>query len=101
MASWGRLPAATGAHPGAFSRKPRRALFAMTLCHRDEVMSFKLTYATMFDPPSEMHTRFETALRSIEAHTGSSHALFIGGRDVPGAAQFLKRSPIDERLALG
>lgn len=73
----------------------------MTLCHRDEVMSFKLTYATMFDPPSEMHTRFETALRSIEAHTGSSHALFIGGRDVPGAAQFLKRSPIDERLALG
>jgi acyl-CoA reductase-like NAD-dependent aldehyde dehydrogenase len=64
-------------------------------------MGFKLTYATMFDPPGEMHERFEAALRSIEAHAASGHALFIAGREVPGATQFVKRSPIDERLALG
>src|SRR5579859_4608213 len=64
-------------------------------------MSFKLTYGTMFDPPTEVHTHFEAALRDVEARIGARHALFIGGRDAPGAAQFVKRSPIDERMALG
>ena len=30
-------------------------------------MTFKLTYSTMFDPPEEMHTRFEAALEMVRA----------------------------------
>ena len=32
--------------------------------------SFKLTYATMFNPPEEMHTRFEEAVAHVKAHLG-------------------------------
>ena len=28
-------------------------------------MNFKLTYATMFNPPAEMHTRFDAALAEL------------------------------------
>ena len=31
-------------------------------------MNFKLTYATMFNPPAEMHTRFDAALDEVLAH---------------------------------
>jgi len=58
-------------------------------------MSFKLTYATMFNPPAEMHERFETALAKVRSGLGARHALFIDGRDVPGAAAYAKKSPID------
>ena len=36
-------------------------------------MAYKLTYSTMFDPPPEMHTRFEAALR--EVRDGLDHFL--------------------------
>ena len=29
---------------------------------------FKLTYATMFNPPEELHTRFEDALAMVQAN---------------------------------
>ena len=29
-----------------------------------ESSAFKLTYATMFNPPEELHTRFEEALKT-------------------------------------
>ncbi len=37
-------------------------------------MSFKLTYATMFNPPEELHARFEAALARVRARLGASHA---------------------------
>ena len=58
-------------------------------------MSFKLTYATMFNPPAEMHERFEAALGRVRAGLGASHRLYIGGREVEGASSYEKRSPID------
>ena len=61
-------------------------------------MSFKLTYSTMFDPPEEMHRRFEAALRDVRAALGASHPLHIGGRDVDGAGAVEDRSPIDGTL---
>ena len=30
-------------------------------------MNFKLTYATMFNPPAEMHTHFDAALAELNA----------------------------------
>lgn len=64
-------------------------------------MTFKLTYSTMFDPPEEMHERFEAALAEVRAHLGETHALHIDGRDVMAARTCEKRSPIDDRLLLG
>ena len=42
-------------------------------------MTFKLTYATMFDPPEELHTRFEPAMKRAVARLGQSHPLYIDG----------------------
>jgi 1-pyrroline-5-carboxylate dehydrogenase len=64
-------------------------------------MSFKLTYSTMFDPPEEMHARFEAALAEVKAGLGATHALHVGGRDVAAGQTYAKRSPVDGRLVLG
>ena len=61
-------------------------------------MSFKLTYATMFDPPEELHARFEAALARTRAALGARHLLYIDGQDVDAAGTVEKRSPIDGRL---
>ena len=61
-------------------------------------MSFKLTYATMFDPPEEMHRRFEAALAEVRGGLGARHSLHIGGRDVDGHGWIDDRSPIDGAL---
>ena len=44
--------------------------------------SFKLTYSTMFDPPPELHSRFDAALAAIRGRLGSEHAMLIGGANV-------------------
>jgi acyl-CoA reductase-like NAD-dependent aldehyde dehydrogenase len=62
---------------------------------------YKLTYSTMFDPPPEMHTRFEAALQEVRAQLGKRHALFINGEDVHAAQHREKRSPIDHHWVLG
>ena len=64
-------------------------------------MTFKLTYSTMFDPPEEMHSRFETALAELRAGLGATHAMHIDGREVEGKRSYEKRSPVDRRLVLG
>ena len=65
-------------------------------------MSFRLTYATMFDPPEAMHERFETALAKVSAGLGHArHDLFVDGVDVPGASSVWRTSPIDREIALG
>jgi 1-pyrroline-5-carboxylate dehydrogenase len=64
-------------------------------------MTFKLTYSTMFDPPEEMHARFEAALAEVRAGLGATHAMHIDGADVAGGRTSAKRSPVDRRLILG
>ena len=64
-------------------------------------MSFRLTYATMFNPPEEMHERFEKALAAVRGRLGQTHPMFIDGRDVPAAASDEHASPIDRDLKLG
>ena len=64
-------------------------------------MSFRLTYATMYNPPEEMHTRFEKALVAVRNRIPTTHALFIDGKDVPAATTGEHASPIDNRLKLG
>ncbi|MGE5358681.1 MAG: aldehyde dehydrogenase family protein [Bacteroidales bacterium] len=64
-------------------------------------MTFKLTYSTMFNPPEEMHERFEAALAEVRTRLGATYALYVDGRDAAAACTYAKRSPIDQRLLLG
>jgi 1-pyrroline-5-carboxylate dehydrogenase len=64
-------------------------------------MSFRLTYATMFDPPEAMHARFETALEAVRARLGARHALYIEGSDVATTRYASRASPSDGELRLG
>lgn len=64
-------------------------------------MTYKLTYATMFDPPADLHVRFDAALAEIEAALGADHTLHIDGKECAGADSEQRRSPIDQRLVLG
>ncbi|MCF6278608.1 MAG: aldehyde dehydrogenase family protein, partial [Anaerolineales bacterium] len=61
---------------------------------------FKLTYATMFDPPAELHTRFEQALSTLKVGLGSEHGMVIDGKDTFADQKFTDRSPIDASLTL-
>ena len=58
-------------------------------------MSFKLTYATMFNPPPEMHAHFDAALAQLNASLGANHLLHINGEDSVSAGYDTRRSPID------
>src|SRR6201982_3870483 len=64
-------------------------------------MNFKLTYATMFNPPAEMHTRFDAALVKLNRSLGATHPLYINGEDRVTAKHDTRRSPIDQRRVLG
>jgi acyl-CoA reductase-like NAD-dependent aldehyde dehydrogenase len=64
-------------------------------------MSFRLTYATMFNPPEELHERFERALTKVRGRLGATHAMFIDGKDVPAAQTEERASPIDSQLKIG
>lgn len=63
--------------------------------------SFKLTYATMFNPPEELHTRFEDALAKVKANLGKEYAMLIDGKDRFATEKFEDRSPINTDMVLG
>ena len=58
---------------------------------------FKLTYATMFNPPEELHQRFEVTLEQINANLGQEYGMWIDGKDHFTAEKFEDRSPADIR----
>ena len=64
-------------------------------------IGFKLTYATMFDPPEALHTRFEKALAEVEPGLGREYGMLIDGSDVFSATKFENRSPTDTEVVLG
>lgn len=62
---------------------------------------FKLTYSTMFNPPEELHTRFDDALLNIQTQLGRDHGLFINGKEVFSSTKFSDFSPANTDLLLG
>src|SRR4051812_1468654 len=64
-------------------------------------MSFKLTYATMFNPPPDVHTKFDAALAELNRSLGAKHAIYINGEDRDTTSHDTRRSPIDQRRILG
>jgi acyl-CoA reductase-like NAD-dependent aldehyde dehydrogenase len=64
-------------------------------------MSFHLTYATMFNPPAEMHQRFDAAAKNALAGLGQRYDCFIAGKDQPTENFMPLASPIDRELIIG
>lgn len=64
-------------------------------------MSFKLTYSTMFEPPQDLHARFDAAIARMTAALGARHALHVAGRDLACAQAATKFNPADRGQALG
>ena len=62
---------------------------------------FRLTYATMFDPPAHLHDRFEEALAGVKASLGRAYPMWIGGKERSTAERFEDRSPINTDWLLG
>ena len=62
---------------------------------------FVLTYATMFDPPEELHNRFERGLAKVLSEMGQEYPMLIGGEDVRSRGKFIDRSPINTDWKLG
>ncbi len=63
--------------------------------------TFKLTYATMFNPPEELHLRFEEALAKVKAGLGMEHGMIINGKEAYAAEKFEDRSPANTDIVLG
>jgi 1-pyrroline-5-carboxylate dehydrogenase len=66
-----------------------------------ESSAFKLTYATMFNPPEELHTRFEETLKTVKSHLGEEYAMIIDGKEVKINDKFEDKSPVDTSVILG
>ena len=64
-------------------------------------MSFKLTYATMFDPPEELHQRFEAAMARVSGELGQRQLLYIAGEERDSPTALRKLNPANEQQLLG
>jgi 1-pyrroline-5-carboxylate dehydrogenase len=62
--------------------------------------NFKLTYATMFNPPEEVHTKFDAALAKVKANLGKEVAMIINGKDAFADEKFEDRTPINTEVVL-
>jgi 1-pyrroline-5-carboxylate dehydrogenase len=56
---------------------------------------FKLTYSTMFNPPEELHQKFDAALAQVKGSLGKEYGMFVNGKDVFADAKFEDRSPVN------
>jgi 1-pyrroline-5-carboxylate dehydrogenase len=63
--------------------------------------TFKLTYATMFDPPEELHSHFEGVLAEVKANLGAEHGMIINGEDRFADQKFEDHSPSNTDQLLG
>ena len=61
---------------------------------------FKLTYATMYNPPDELHANFDASLAKLRASLGKEQAMIINGKDVFADEKFEDRTPIDTDVVL-
>ncbi len=56
---------------------------------------FKLTYATMFNPPEELHKGFDKAVAKLKTNLGREYGMIIDGRDVFANDKYEDRSPVN------
>jgi 1-pyrroline-5-carboxylate dehydrogenase len=56
---------------------------------------FKLTYATMFNPPEELHKGFDKAVGKLKANLGKEYGMIIDGKDVFADDKYEDHSPVN------
>jgi len=56
---------------------------------------FKLTYATMFNPPEELHTGFDRAVDKLKKNLGKEYGMIINGKDILAEEKFDDHSPVN------
>jgi 1-pyrroline-5-carboxylate dehydrogenase len=56
---------------------------------------FKLTYATMFNPPEELHTGFDKAVENLKKNMGREYGMLINGREVNADEKLDDHSPVN------
>ncbi len=63
---------------------------------------FKLTYATMFNPPEELHEGFDKAVEKLKNSMGQEYTMLINGKEVKADEKFDDHSPVntDWKLAV-
>ncbi len=64
-------------------------------------MAFKLTYATMFNPPETLHKGFDKAVAALKQNLGKEYGMLIDGKEVFADEKFEVRSPINTDWVLG
>ena len=58
-------------------------------------MAFKLTYATMFNPPEELHKGFDAAVGKLKKNLGKEYGMIINGKDVFADDKWDDHSPVN------
>ncbi len=58
-------------------------------------MAFKLTYATMFNPPEALHTGFDAAVVRLKQNLGKEYGMIIDNQDVFADEKLEDRSPVN------
>jgi 1-pyrroline-5-carboxylate dehydrogenase len=61
---------------------------------------FKLTYATMFNPPEDLHKGFDKAVANLKMNLGKEYGMIIDGKDVFSEEKFEDRSPVNTSWVL-
>lgn len=62
--------------------------------------TFKLTYATMFSPPEELHQKFDEALARLKNNLGKEYGMIINNQEVFAEEKFEDRTPINTDIVL-
>ncbi len=62
---------------------------------------FRLTYATMYNPPDHLHTSFDDAVADLKANLGKEYGMIINGKERFSDEKIEDTSPIDTRIVLG
>ena len=63
-------------------------------------MAFKLTYATMFNPPEELHKGFDGAVAKLKQNLGKEYGMIINNKDVFSDDKWDDRSPVNTEWVL-
>ncbi len=58
-------------------------------------MAFKLTYATMFNPPEELHKGFDKAVATLKQNLGQEWSMIIDNQDVFADEKWDDHSPVN------
>ena len=62
---------------------------------------FRLTYATMYDPPDHLHSSYDAAVADLKANLGKEYGMMIDGKERFAAKKTEDPSPIDTSIVLG